>query len=179
MASGSQLQAASGPASTTSASAPPAPSTGPPSPPAGGSPAQPAVTPAAHAAAMPRAHLRPIRPSSIRRPFSAILCRPMRPAQVIAERFEIERLAGSGGMGAVYRALDRVEGGVVALKVLHGTGEEHADRFVREARALAELRHPGIVKYVAHGRTPQGELYLAMEWLDGEDLSKRLARAGL
>ncbi len=103
----------------------------------------------------------------------------MRPAQVIAERFEIERLAGSGGMGAVYRAIDKVEGGVVALKVLHGTGEEHADRFVREARALAELRHPGIVRYVAHGRTQQGELYLAMEWLDGEDLAKRLGRAGL
>src|SRR5262249_28067975 len=40
---------------------------------------------------------------------------------------------------------------------------------------LAELRHPGFVQYLAHGRSERGELYLAMEWLVGEDLAERLA----
>jgi tetratricopeptide (TPR) repeat protein len=53
------------------------------------------------------------------------------------------------------------------------------ERFLREAQVLANLSHPGIVRYVTHGRTQTGELYLAMEWLDGESLSQRLARQGL
>src|SRR5262249_14650889 len=52
-------------------------------------------------------------------------------------------------------------------------------RFAREASVLAELSHPGIVRYVAHGVTPAEELYLVMEWLEGEDLLSRLLRIGL
>src|SRR6516162_5052195 len=104
----------------------------------------------------------------------------MQSAGVVAERFEIERLASSGGMGHVYRARDRLSGEAVALKVLGAMGEgQPMDRFVREVAVLAELRHPGIVRYVAHGTTKGGEPYLAMEWLDGEDLADRLAHAGL
>jgi hypothetical protein len=44
---------------------------------------------------------------------------------------------------------------------------------------LSDLSHPAIVRYVAHGTTPKGEPFLAMEWLDGEDLQQRLARTGL
>ncbi|HEX8792914.1 MAG TPA: protein kinase [Polyangiaceae bacterium] len=99
---------------------------------------------------------------------------------VVAERFEVERLANTGGMGHVYRARDRLSGDAVALKVLGAAGEgQPVDRFVREVAVLAELRHPGIVRYVAHGTTASGEPYLAMEWLEGEDLADRLARAGL
>src|SRR5205814_2336371 len=54
-----------------------------------------------------------------------------------------------------------------------------ANRFAQEAVVLAELSHPAIVRYVAHGKTPDGALFLAMEWLDGEDLSERLARSPL
>ena len=46
-------------------------------------------------------------------------------------------------------------------------------RFAREAEVLSELHHPGIVRYVAHGRTEPGRPFLAMEWLDGEDLAAR------
>jgi eukaryotic-like serine/threonine-protein kinase len=95
--------------------------------------------------------------------------------QVLAERFALERLAGRGGMGVVYRAQDRSTGQPVALKVLHGQGGDAA-RFEREARILAELDHPLVVRYVAHGALPSGEPYLAMEWLEGEDLAERLAR---
>jgi hypothetical protein len=85
--------------------------------------------------------------------------------------FGVERFAGAGAMGLVYRALDRETGGWVALKVVsHGS----ADRFLREARVLAEVAHPHIVRYVHHGHTDAREPYLAMEWLEGVDLSHRL-----
>jgi tetratricopeptide (TPR) repeat protein len=103
----------------------------------------------------------------------------MRQGDLIAERFEIEQPVGSGGMGEVYRALDRLEGQVVALKVLRGAKSVEAMRFAREAKVLAELRHPNIVRYVAHGVTPRGEMYLAMEWLEGHDLAERLRRGAL
>ena len=106
----------------------------------------------------------------------------MQSGTVVAERFEIERHASSGGMGAVYRARDRHTGATVALKVMligEPTALVERDRFEREARALAELRHPGIVRYDDHGVTHGGELYLAMEWLEGEDLAQRLQRARL
>ncbi|MCW5806255.1 MAG: protein kinase, partial [Deltaproteobacteria bacterium] len=103
--------------------------------------------------------------------------------EVIEGRFEIEAVAGTGGMGTVYRARDRVSGERVALKMLRGNASaENAERFAREIRVLANLRHPGIVRYVADGRTTEGpeeRLWLAMEWLDGENLSQRLSRAGL
>src|SRR5687768_1840211 len=102
----------------------------------------------------------------------------MRSGDVVAGRYEIERLAGSGGMGRVYRALDR-QGGKVALKVVEGQDPDRAERFLREARVLAELAHPGIVRYVDHGRLPEGDLFMAMEWLEGEDLSGRMERQGL
>jgi len=82
-------------------------------------------------------------------------------------------------MGSVYRALDRTQGGEVALKVLNLDGELERRRFQREARTLAELHHPGIVRYVAHGATADGRLYLAMEWVEGESVARRLGREGL
>src|SRR5215467_2483049 len=103
----------------------------------------------------------------------------MRAGEVLVGRFSVERQAGSGGMGVVYLARDTGSAEAVALKVLHVAGEEQKRRFAREAQALAELSHPAIVRYVAHGTTPAGEPYLAMEWLEGEDLHARLAREGL
>ncbi|WP_437644157.1 protein kinase domain-containing protein [Sorangium sp. So ce362] len=103
----------------------------------------------------------------------------MRAADVIEDRFEIERLAGAGGMGDVYRARDRLSGEAVALKVLQGASAHDLRRFVREAEALVTLRLPGVVQYVAHGMTGAGQPYLAMEWLDGVTLEERLAEAPL
>ena len=103
------------------------------------------------------------------------------PGQVLASRFEIVRSAGNGGMGTVYRARDRMSGDIVALKLLRsGSGSaEEGERFAREARLLAELHHPRIVSYITDGETASGQRYLAMEWLDGEDLAARLARGPL
>lgn len=101
--------------------------------------------------------------------------------RLFANRFEIERAAGAGGMGTVYRATDRYSGDTVALKLLHSGagGSDEAERFLREALLLSELRHPGIVAHVAHGQTPDGQRFLAMEWLQGQDLAERLTRGPL
>ena len=97
---------------------------------------------------------------------------------VVAERFVIERLAGAGGMGSVYAAQDRFDGARVALKVLRALGPDDEVRFTREAEVLRALSHPGIVRYVAHG-TARGMPFLAMEWIEGEDLGERIARGPL
>src|SRR5262249_6791980 len=97
----------------------------------------------------------------------------------IGDRFEIDQHVASGGMGRVFRARDVHSGENVAVKVLLGDPAKLGPRFDREAKALAKLSHPGIVRYVAHGQMASGEPYLAMEWLEGEDLSRRLARGKL
>ena len=96
----------------------------------------------------------------------------------VANRFVIEREAGAGGMGTVFHATDLQSGAPVALKILHRQGASDAERFARESAVLAELSHPGIVRYVAHGVLPSGP-WLAMEWLEGETLSARLVRGRL
>lgn len=100
---------------------------------------------------------------------------------VFANRFEIQEAVGSGGMGTVYRARDRYSGELVALKLLHASrsSSDESERFLREAVLLSELRHPGIVRHVAHGQTPDGQRFLAMEWLEGQDLGQRLTRGPL
>jgi tetratricopeptide (TPR) repeat protein len=99
---------------------------------------------------------------------------------VLSGRFTVEAPAGRGGMGSVYRATDSLTGKSVALKLLHvAISPEVSYRFNREAVLLAELSHPAIVSYVAHGVTEQGQSFLVMEWLEGEDLAHRLAREPL
>ncbi len=100
----------------------------------------------------------------------------MRPGDLITERFELERVAGIGGMGEVWKARDRHADRFVALKILTQGVEE---RFAREAQILSDLNHPHIVRYVAHGATPEGQVYLAMDWLEGCDLADRLAQGTL
>ncbi len=94
-------------------------------------------------------------------------------------RFELEAEAGTGGMGHVYRARDQRTGERVAIKVLHATEPGSIERFLRESALLRTIVHPGIVRLVDEGREPNGEAWLAMEWLDGEDLSHRLKRGPL
>jgi tetratricopeptide (TPR) repeat protein len=103
----------------------------------------------------------------------------MRAGDLVANRFLVERFVESGGMGSVHRALDRSTGKPVALKSLLVHDAAGIERFEREATLLETLRHPGVVAYVAHGRSGDGIPYLAMEWLDGEDLATRFQRSGL
>ncbi|WP_394840440.1 serine/threonine-protein kinase PknK [Pendulispora rubella] len=80
-------------------------------------------------------------------------------------------------MGVVYRARDRQRNdATVALKLLHTfEGRRYfEERFAREAYMLRELRHPGIVAYIDHGITAEGQPFLVMEWLEGTDLAQYL-----
>jgi tetratricopeptide (TPR) repeat protein len=101
----------------------------------------------------------------------------MQPGEMIGGRFRIESQAGKGGMATVFRATDLQSGTPVALKVLDSGG--WASQFIREAQLLSTLQHSAVVQYLTHGSTERGELYLVMEWLEGEDLSRRLVRDGL
>jgi tetratricopeptide (TPR) repeat protein len=95
--------------------------------------------------------------------------------EVLDGRFRVGPVIRRGGMGAIHKGVDLVTGNAVAIKVVETEPAGGGARFEREARILAELEHPGIVRYVAHGATPWESLYLVMEWLDGQDLSERLA----
>jgi len=98
--------------------------------------------------------------------------------RIIDQRFALDTLAGKGATGSVYGARDLRTGERVAVKVLLG-GRTTFPRFDREVQVLGILHHPRIVGYVAHGETPEGEAFLAMEWLEGETLQKRLERSSL
>lgn len=100
----------------------------------------------------------------------------MRAGDLIDDRFELETLAGFGGTSAVYRARDLTSSQGVAIKFLNAETWPMVQRFVREARILSDLHHPGIVRYIAHGIADSGVPYLAMEWLEGESLSHALGR---
>ncbi len=98
----------------------------------------------------------------------------MHPGDLVDDRFEVLRGAGSGGMGVVYRAHDRTTGRDVALKVLLEREGKLADRFEHEIQLLSAIQHPHIVGYVTHGTSAAGAPYLVMPWLDGHDLQERL-----
>ncbi len=102
----------------------------------------------------------------------------MNTGDVVAGRFRVEGVAGSGGMGVVYRCHDTATTRTVALKVLLLDAPAHLTRFTREAELLLAISHPAVVGYVAHGRTDEGQHYLAMEWLQGVDLCTRLEAEG-
>jgi eukaryotic-like serine/threonine-protein kinase len=93
-------------------------------------------------------------------------------------RYQLQSRLGQGGMGVVYRAFDTVLERVVALKLVltpEGLDPEMRERFFREARAAGHLSHKNIVTIYDLGEH-EGKPYLAMEFLDGEDLQRRLAR---
>ena len=96
-------------------------------------------------------------------------------------RFEIERPLGFGGMGIVYRGLDRVTNRHVAIKLVQATSGEEIDglhRFLREARATATVQHPGIVKSLHVDVSSEGKLFQVLELVVGVTLEQRLARDG-
>jgi serine/threonine protein kinase len=87
----------------------------------------------------------------------------------------ILELVGVGGMGRVYRAEQTALGRTVAVKIIHPhlVGEENAAaRFITEARASSRLNHPNSVGIIDFGKSPDGQLYLVMEFLRGRDLAR-------
>ncbi len=102
---------------------------------------------------------------------------------VVDGRFRIESELGSGGMGVVYRATQLNVDREVAIKVLssdvvRGAGDM-VQRFEREARTIARLRHPNTLRLIDFGRTASDRLYIVTELLHGEPLNIVLQRGPL
>ena len=101
-------------------------------------------------------------------------------AQLIADRYELKEIVGTGGMSSVYCAFDTLLERNVALKILHeqfGADEEHVERFRREARAVAQLSHPNIVTVIDRGEE-DGRQFIVFELIEGENLKELVARGG-
>jgi serine/threonine-protein kinase len=96
-------------------------------------------------------------------------------------KYRIDSFINAGGMGSLYRALHVMLDKTVAVKVIKSelvTSDEVVARFQREARAASNLHHPNIVSVYDLGQTPQGTLYIAMEFIDGSSLKEVLRRNG-
>ena len=93
--------------------------------------------------------------------------------------YKITRKLGEGGMGVVYAADDERLGRQVAIKMIRGATDRTArERLWREARSAAAVNHPNVCQLYEVGES-DGELFLAMELLDGESLADRIARGPL
>lgn len=110
--------------------------------------------------------------------------------KVIAGRYELTKLIGSGGMAEVYVAQDTVLGRKVAIKVLNeelAANKKFSQRFKQEAKASSSMDHPNIVSVLDAGETTETDAegvkhtyaYLVMEYVDGLELSKLVARGPL
>jgi serine/threonine protein kinase len=96
-------------------------------------------------------------------------------------RYEILGLLAAGGMGEVYRARRVLLGDEVAIKVIRTAGDEPGElreRFLRESRMCAQLRHPNIVTILDFAIAADGQPYLVMEYLNGPSLRDELAAHG-
>jgi serine/threonine protein kinase len=101
--------------------------------------------------------------------------------QVIAGRFRIECEIGTGGMGTVYRATHLGLERPVAVKIIKpefAADQDVADRFMREARTMARLRHPHAAMIFDAGNLPDGRHFIVMEFVEGRTLSEILAQEG-
>lgn len=102
--------------------------------------------------------------------------KPLSPETLIQNRYKIVHLIGKGGMGEVYLAIDQRLGSAVALKrTVFSDDEMLATAFEREARILANLRHPILPKVSDHFIEGENQ-YLIMEHIAGDDLAKRLEK---
>lgn len=101
----------------------------------------------------------------------------LEPGALVIQRYQIVRLIGRGGMGAVYEAVDQRLRNTVALKQMIGGGADNIDAFEHEARVLAALRHPALPKVIDYFSEDAGR-FLVMEFFSGADLAALLARRG-
>jgi serine/threonine-protein kinase len=102
---------------------------------------------------------------------------PVQPGEVLAERYVVERVLGSGGMGVVVSAVHRTLGERVAIKFLLDSSKTEpvvVERFLREARATARLRSEHAVRVTDVGTLGNGAPYMVMEFLEGNDAAYEL-----
>lgn len=103
--------------------------------------------------------------------------KPLAPNTMIQNRYLVVQAIGKGGMGEVYLAVDQRLGSAVALKrTFFNDDNALGGAFEREARILARLRHPVLPKVIDHF-AENGDQFLVMEHISGDDMSKRLENA--
>jgi formylglycine-generating enzyme required for sulfatase activity len=113
-------------------------------------------------------------------PVSSAAAQKLQPGDRIADRYEVRSLFGRGGMGQVYLCLDtRLNRSVAVKRLLHGGNAPQgaSERFRMEARAIAQLNHPGIVGIYDADADHNGP-YFAMEYLEGRDLAALVREKG-
>jgi serine/threonine protein kinase len=109
---------------------------------------------------------------------------PPTPAELqeLLPQYEVQLLVGRGGMGAVYKGTQLSLERTVAIKLLPPAMEQQdiafAERFRNEARLMGRMNHPAIVSVYDFGRTADGQLYFVMEYVDGTDVQRMIAREG-
>jgi serine/threonine protein kinase len=109
---------------------------------------------------------------------SAVSATPLEPGAVIGGKYRLDRLLGQGGMGSVFAAENTLTGKQVAIKCMNdeiAASPEASQRFVREAKASARIRHPNVVD-VYDVISENGASFLVMEYLEGEPLSALMLR---
>ncbi len=102
--------------------------------------------------------------------------------KVIDGRYEIQTRIGEGGMGVVYKARQTPLDRVIALKMLNSqmaTDPTWVQRFYNEAKACSRLQHPNTIRMFDFGQTPDGRLFMTMEFLDGVSLREALSKGPL
>jgi len=100
--------------------------------------------------------------------------------EVLADRYELEELVGTGGMSSVFRAHDRLLDRKVALKILHqqySGDDDYVERFKREARSVAALSHPNVVTVIDRGEHEDRQ-FIVFEYVEGENLKRLIERRG-
>ncbi len=103
------------------------------------------------------------------------LAAPARTAILAFGEYDVIGEIGEGGMGRVYKAMDRKLGRFVAVKVLRSTDPFECSRFRGEAEMIAMLDHPNIIKIFAIETSPDGRPYLVLEFAEGGSLDRELA----
>ena len=101
--------------------------------------------------------------------------------RLVSDRYRVLALVGSGGMGEVYRAEHVALRRLTALKFMRPALGGDADalaRFRREAEQASRIAHPNVAAIYDFGDTPDGHVFLAMEFIEGESLAERIAREG-
>jgi serine/threonine-protein kinase len=100
---------------------------------------------------------------------------------ILNGQYQILQKIGSGGMGAVYKALETEMNRMVGVKILHpklANRKDLVSRFRREARAMSQLTHPNTTKVFMFGELEDGSLYIIMEFLEGKNLNQSVRAEG-
>src|SRR6185295_15500600 len=104
---------------------------------------------------------------------------PLTPGTILEGAYKLERVLSGGSMGTVYEAVQLRLNRRVAVKIMVAELTDNLEalaRFRREVKVTSQLAHPHVVQLLDFGTTPSGQPYLVTEFLDGEDLERRLRR---